>query len=197
MTFEVDKQNALTKIDKSKKGSIDKPIRKLLDIINAKTDYYTSSSCSGRIILFSAPKAGKKDQLEWLFVSHKKTSFSELSKHIKPTRNQLWLRQESFILHVCCKTIDDAKRLLKFCEKAGLKRAGIHTLEKKIMVEIINTPNLNVLIGEKNNLLVDDNFLKVWLREANLNIDKNLKKIKEIKEVFSSSQHHQEGQGSH
>lgn len=183
MAFEVDKKNALTKIDKSKKGSIDTSIKNLVSLINKKSDYYTSSSCSGRIILFSTPKSGKKQETKWIFVSHKKASLKELKKYLKPSKEQLWLRQESFILHVCCRNIQAAENLLNLCEKAGLKRAGIHSV-KKIMVEIINTPYLNTIIGEKNKLLVNDNFIKAWLREANKNIEKNNKKIKQVENIF-------------
>jgi len=186
MTFDVDKKNALTKIDKSKKGSIDQPIKKLLDIINKKKDYYTSSSCSGRIILFSTIKEGKKYETKWLFVSHKKVNFNEIKPYFKPDKDQLWLRQESFILHVCCRTLKQAQKLLESCEKSGLKRTGIHSL-KKIMVEIINTPHLNTLIGEKNKLLVGNDFIRSWLKEANDNMDKNSKKIKELETQFSTS----------
>jgi len=186
MTFDIDKKNALTKIDKSKKGSVDRPIKNLLDMINKKKDYYTSSSCSGRIILFSTVKSGKKYETKWLFVSHKKVNFDELKPYIKPNKDQLWLRQESFILHVCCRTLKQAQKLLELCEKSGLKRVGIHSL-KKIMVEIINTPHLNTIIGEKNKILADDCFLKVWLNEANDNMSKNLKKIKELEAQFNTS----------
>jgi tRNA wybutosine-synthesizing protein 3 len=185
MSFDLDKKNALTKIDKSKKGEIDKPIKKLVDIINKKQDYYTSSSCSGRIILFSKPKSGKKQDTKWLFVSHEKANFSQLKKQINPTKDQLWLRQESFILHVCCRTLEDAKKLLNLCEKAGLKRAGIHSL-KKIMVEIINTPYLNTIIGEKNEILVSDRFLKAWLNQANINMEKNIVKIDNLSKKITS-----------
>lgn len=177
MTFIIDKRNALTKLDKSKKGSVDQPIKKLINLINKKQNYYTSSSCSGRIILFSTPEAGKKENLNWLFVSHKKTNFNEIKKYIKPSKDQLWLRQESFILHICCKTIEDAKHLLEICKISGLKRAGISSLSKKIVIEIINTPNLNTMIGEKNRILINNDFLKSWLKEANRNMRKNLEKI--------------------
>jgi tRNA wybutosine-synthesizing protein 3 len=186
MQFDLDKKNALTKLDKSKKGSVDHQIKSLVDLINQKQNFYTSSSCSGRIILFSAPKAGKKDQLEWLFVSHEKTSFTELKKQIKPTNQQLWLRQESFILHICCRTIDAASKLLTFCRNLGLKRAGINSISKKIVVEIINTPNLNTMIGEKNEILVNDKFLKTWVREANKNMKKNKEKICFLTKKFIS-----------
>ena len=41
-----------SKDDKSPKGSVDEPIRPLVDLINKHSDYCTLSSCSGRISLF-------------------------------------------------------------------------------------------------------------------------------------------------
>ena len=40
-------------VDKSPKGSIDAPIRDLITYMNALPDLYTTSSCSGRIAIFS------------------------------------------------------------------------------------------------------------------------------------------------
>ncbi|KEP67670.1 UNVERIFIED_CONTAM: hypothetical protein HHA_227400 [Hammondia hammondi] len=41
--------------DKSKKGSVDEEIRPLLDAINKLKNFYTSSSCAGRILLVGTP----------------------------------------------------------------------------------------------------------------------------------------------
>ena len=49
--FEKEKQDFLSKKDKSKKGSIDDGIIGLINLINSKSDYYTTSSCAGRIVL--------------------------------------------------------------------------------------------------------------------------------------------------
>src|SRR3989338_9212408 len=38
--------------DKSRKGSVDAPVVELIERINASEDYVTTSSCSGRIVLF-------------------------------------------------------------------------------------------------------------------------------------------------
>lgn len=60
MNFSKQKQESLTKIDNSKKGSIDVDIKELVDLINKNPDYYTTSSCSGRIVVLSK-KSEKKD----------------------------------------------------------------------------------------------------------------------------------------
>ncbi len=41
------------KKDLSRKGSVDEPIVDVVDYINGHDHYYTTSSCSGRIIVFS------------------------------------------------------------------------------------------------------------------------------------------------
>ena len=50
--FERDKARVLDKADLSRKGSVDALIRSLVDCINACEDFYTTSSCSGRAVVF-------------------------------------------------------------------------------------------------------------------------------------------------
>lgn len=52
-TFEKQKVSCLSQVDLSKKGSIDDQIIDLVQYINAKENYFTTSSCSGRISVFS------------------------------------------------------------------------------------------------------------------------------------------------
>ena len=68
MTFMNNKKTFLAKVDQSKKGSIDARVTPLLDTINKKADYYTTSSCSGRVYLWKGTE--KKSEMEWLRVSH-------------------------------------------------------------------------------------------------------------------------------
>ena len=68
MTFENDKKTFLMKVDKSKKGEIDDRVISLMKTINALPDFYTTSSCSGRVYLWQG--TGKKNETEWIKVSH-------------------------------------------------------------------------------------------------------------------------------
>lgn len=52
MNFKTIKNNAISKIDLSRKGSIDEPIGELVEFINNCDNFFTTSSCSGRICLF-------------------------------------------------------------------------------------------------------------------------------------------------
>ena len=61
MNFDQQKKGILTRSDKSMKGGIDAPIRHIIDFLNGLPDYYTSSSCSGRILVFAMDKDHKKN----------------------------------------------------------------------------------------------------------------------------------------
>ena len=138
MKFDKEKKDCLNKIDKSKKGLVDKEIKQLVDHINSLPDYYTTSSCSGRILLIKRPKSGKKCDVEFLFSKHGKVDFNEIKNKLKNTPEEdLWFRQESMILHVACRTIENAQKILDLSTLAGFKHSGIITTRKKIVVEII------------------------------------------------------------
>ena len=80
--FHIWKKNFLTKKDKSNKGKIDKPILKLIETINKKEDYFTTSSCSGRTTVWIEPKTGIKKDVEFVYETHSKTNiknFIEIS----------------------------------------------------------------------------------------------------------------------
>ena len=82
MNFDNNKKTFLAKIDRSRKGSIDQEIISLVKLINSKKNYYTTSSCSGRIVLIKK-RSEKKQDAEWLFVSHKKVKPNQIKDAIK------------------------------------------------------------------------------------------------------------------
>jgi tRNA wybutosine-synthesizing protein 3 len=49
--FSSEKIRVLGKVDLSRKGSVDEPISELVSYINSLSDFYTTSSCSGRLII--------------------------------------------------------------------------------------------------------------------------------------------------
>ena len=51
--FEEKERVLKEKADLSKKGSIDAPIVGLVECLNESEPYYTTSSCSGRILLYA------------------------------------------------------------------------------------------------------------------------------------------------
>ena len=50
-TFSQWKKQCLNKLDVSKKGSVDEDIAHVVSLLNSCEEYFTTSSCSGRVIL--------------------------------------------------------------------------------------------------------------------------------------------------
>ena len=185
MSFENQKTTFLKKTDKSQKKSVDKEIIPLISSINKKPDYYTTSSCSGRIVILKK-KSYKKQETKWLYSTHKKATFKQLKASLKTIpKEELWFRQEPIILHVCCKTIDNAKKLLNTARKI-FKRAGIITLNKKIIIEIIGTEFIYTIIAKNRKLLVNDSYLKELVKEANKKLTANKNKIKKFHNLIKT-----------
>jgi len=179
MKFDKEKKDCLNKVDRSKKGSIDKKIKQLVDLINSLKDYYTTSSCSGRILLIIRPRSGKKCDVDFLLASHDKVSFKEIKACLNNIPKQdLWFRQESTILHVACRTIENSQKILDLSTLAGFKHSGIITTRKKIIVEIIGSDQFDTIIAKHGKLFVDDKYLRLLVDEANKKLEINSRKIK-------------------
>ncbi|XP_066994063.1 tRNA wybutosine-synthesizing protein 3 homolog isoform X2 [Anabrus simplex] len=71
LEFRNQKRQILSGADLSQKGSIDKPIEDLINLINSKDDFVTTSSCSGRVILYcESAVEGRKKGCKWLYTTH-------------------------------------------------------------------------------------------------------------------------------
>ncbi|MEK6901529.1 MAG: tRNA wybutosine-synthesizing 3 family protein [Nanoarchaeota archaeon] len=131
MPFPNEKKTFLAKQDKSKKGSLDEKIIPLITLINSKERYYTTSSCSGRVYFWGG--SGKKNETEWLRVSHDVISADFLD--VPMQQGALWLRLEGFILHVACKDMNAAEELLEIAQRI-YKKSYLLSTTNKIIVEM-------------------------------------------------------------
>ncbi len=185
ITFEKRKADCLGKDDKSSIGSWDKPIAKLCGKINKKSNYYTLSSCSGRIVLIK--NLDKKQPNMFVFRSHGKVGFAELKKKLIEagrTKENLNFKQEACILHVCCKKLADAETLLEKARESGWKNSGIMSTRGRIVLELRSTEYLALPIMESGTLLVDDEFLKILLKESNKRLEKTWNKIRKLEKII-------------
>jgi tRNA wybutosine-synthesizing protein 3 len=178
--FEQSKESHLENfnIDKSKKGSIDEILKPLINKINSSENFFTTSSCSGRIMLI-IPSEIKKDT-EWLFSSHNEADNSLIKKihaFAENNKEQIWFKLEGFIMHIACRNMESAQKLLNLVKSIGLKRSGIVSTTTKIMVEVISSEQLQTPISKDNQLLVEDNYLEFLIDEANRKLKRTHNKI--------------------
>jgi tRNA wybutosine-synthesizing protein 3 len=181
MSFENEKRQALEKLtnfDKSRAGEIDSDIRPLIGFINSLPTFYTTSSCSGRVMAFSSPKTGRKDECRWLYVTHDKPEPEKILSSIGGSgKDTVWLRMESPIVHVCVSSLEEAKRLLSIANASGFRRAGAISLSRRIMLEISCPERLNVPIKEDGKLLVSREYISLLARKSHAQLKRSRKKL--------------------
>jgi tRNA wybutosine-synthesizing protein 3 len=183
MSFDVRKKATLAKIDKSKKGEIDIQILPLIKKINRSGDYYTTSSCAGRIMLIVPGK--RKDMSKWIFVSHEQVKHADLKKHLmQPEKDTMWLRMEPPIIHVCCRSLECAERLIKHANASGFRRSSLITAGKRMIVEIMIPEKMDAPISDKGRMLVDDVYLKFLLQQANMKLKASRKRLEKLSTIF-------------
>lgn len=187
--FNIQKKKCLDKLykpDKSRKGEVDELIVPLIEYLNSLEGYYTTSSCSGRIYLLT--EADKKPDVKWLYVSHEVVRAEKILEllHDKIPNERVWLRQENMILHVACRTIENADALLKIVRDVGFRRSGIIADSNIIIVEICSTEKMDVPLSDNGKLVVDDKYITMMVNIANEKFLKGKRKLerleKEIKE---------------
>ncbi len=176
--FNQRKKDVLSKLDKSSKGEWDLRILDICNKLNSMANYYSTSSCSGRIIIMK--NEAKKGPGLFEFVSHDLVEFDNFLGKINGLEGNLKFKQESVILHIACRELSDAEYLLEKGLKAGFKKSGIISLGKNIVVELNLTDKLEFPLIENGDLLVDNIFLKKVIEKANSNLEKGWKKIKDL-----------------
>ncbi|MFH1850559.1 MAG: tRNA wybutosine-synthesizing 3 family protein [archaeon] len=183
-TFEKQKKGFLSKRDFSRKGSIDEAILPLLKAINSKPDYYSTSSCAGRIQLIAKPDL--KHRTSQLFVSHNPAKATDIMSACRNLPDEeVWFRQEGFIMHVCCRDLMAADRLLKETRRI-FKRAGIISLRKGFVIETMSTELIDTIIAAGGKLLVTQEYLRILTSLANNKIRNNKKRIRKLKKIISA-----------
>ncbi len=176
------KKNILAKKDKSSKQSRDKKILDLCDKINSLENFYTTSSCAGRIVLMI--DKNKKEEGLFVKVYHELISLKELKDELEKIRENkiIKFKQEPPIFHVACRNLNYANEFLKKAKFAGWKRAGIISINKnRIVLELMSTEKLELPIVENKKILVDDCFLKLLVGKSNENLKKGWEKIEKLK----------------
>ena len=176
----------MSKVDLSRKGSVDAPIVNFLKKLNGHSDYVSLSSCSGRIIIFVSGENIKKG-CQWILVKHEAVRDEDqawqkvLDRKVRD-KGILTLKFEPFILHVQCRHLEAAKKLLQLANEAGFRNSGF-TFGKggKVVLAVRSTHGLQVpLSDESGTLLVDETYVRFVTNLANSKLEMNGDKIRKL-----------------
>jgi len=175
-----------TFFDAVEKGKADKQIIPLCEYISKTKNFFTSSSCAGRILLLDVDSKGNKKEAAFHSKWHRKIKLNELTEGInrKQKEEELWFKVDPFILHLGTNNLENAKKILETAKQAGIRRAGIMVaVEGKFIVELIGTQSIAVPVKIKEKVLVEKEFLEKVLEKANSKLEKNYSQLKEFEKT--------------
>ena len=187
--FSDQKNFALKRLNEAlKKGEVDKEILPIVNYFNSLEDFYTTSTCAGRIVLLQDLGSKKEDfHVErW----HRKVKFSELKKSLEklPDKGTTRLIQESGILHMVARKSEKGILLLKIALVSGFKHSGFQVFkEPRFLVEICGSERIDVPIAMDGKLLVNEQYLKYLTKLANEKFLKSQKKLKRLEKALKDN----------
>jgi len=180
------KESILNKKDKSAKKSWDERIIPLCNLINSFSNYYTTSSCSGKSVIMEE-KTGK-DGSYYFWQSHKLINLVEVKSELNrlPKNGIFKYKLEAPIIFVACKDIESAKEIFSLAVLAGFKESGIKITKSLIGVEIKSGEKFEFPISLDNKILVSDDYLKVVVDLSNKKRKIGWKKIENFYFLMNS-----------
>ena len=166
MKFEQQKKKALNDYHASVRvGDVDEDLIQLLDFINELEDYYTTSSCSGRIVLYE--DGGGKGLGKFLGKWHLDLTVDDVRNALKPSKDSVWFKSEPPILHVVARTLEKGDEFLVVVRDAGFRRVGIQTLKpERYVIEIIGSEKMDAPVAVEGKTCVGDEYLDLLVCEA-------------------------------
>lgn len=144
----------------------------LLTFNKSLNDYYTTSSCSGRIALAKAPRLSySKGSGLFKFVAkwHRPVTYSEIINVINEVGDgDVWLLVRAPIMHFVARDLNGALRILRIAREAGFKHSGIYSVTHDgVVVEVQGEDRFEVPIVINGRLIVPTEELRRIVDVAN------------------------------
>ncbi len=170
-----------------KKEEVDEIVLPIIKYLNSLSDYYTTSSCAGRISLFH--DVGTKKGSDWLGKWHHVVGFKDIKSSLKkiPKRGMVWLIYEPSIFHIVSRNLDSAVSIVNLARNSGFKKVGILSCKpERYLVEICSTERIDAPLAENGELLVNENYIKYLVKIANKKFQNGHKRLKRLEKAIYS-----------
>jgi len=182
LTFEEQKKRALERL---RIRGADEEVEEILERINSRDGFFTTSSCSGRIILICLPEIGAKQEARFIGKWHRQVRKEEvleaMSGATPPIKGEVWLIAQSPIVHMACRNLEKATAVLRIAIESGFKYSGIKAIAKdneKVMVEMMSTERMDVPLCKDDEMFCSEPYLDFILVKANFMLERGKDKLK-------------------
>ncbi len=154
---------------------VDEVLIPYLKKYNKLKNTYTTSSCAGRILILGLDSEEHKKPELFVGKWHRTVRHKEIFDCLENNKfEELWLKQEPFIIHIVVKDIDTAEKVLLAKKTAGVKRGGIINIkEGRIVIEILGSSYMSMPVKLNNKIIFNKKQLAILIKKANIKVKRN------------------------
>ncbi|MEM1513976.1 MAG: hypothetical protein QXW78_01920 [Candidatus Thermoplasmatota archaeon] len=169
------------------KEKVDKKVLPIVEKINSKKDFFTTSSCSGRIAIIEVPYFGRKKNARFLGKWHDKIDEKELKEAIKKAKKgEIWFLVQSPVFHISTISMENAKKILSIANNSGFKYSSIKNFDGRFIVELLSSERIDTPIGKDGKIFVSDEYLEILRSIANHMIEVMDEKLRRLEKNIES-----------
>ena len=192
--WDQNRRRALEKLrEHLERGLVDEDIIFLLEEINRREYFYTTSSCSGRIGIIHVPPSRKKHECFWIYKSHSPVDAEAMRRALMENREKIYgvaiFKQEPPIIDIAVKRLEDAQKLLSLGRAAGFKNSGVKSYNPKrgyeALVELRSTEKIEAPIAWSDYIIPREYFDRL-VSYANENLMRSKQKLRRLYELIKS-----------
>jgi len=181
--FEMVKERHKGTFEKSvKEKKADERMVSLCAYVNSLQEYFTSSSCAGRILLLGLEGEETKKESYFHRKWHSTVKLKEVMEGLnEKSKGMLWFKLEPFILHIGTNNLENAKKILSVMKESGVKRGGIIVCkEGKFIIEFLGTETISTPIKKGEKILLPNEYIEFLVKEANRKFEKNYASLERL-----------------
>lgn len=190
-SWEARKNEFLQRIERDREiGYLDEGIEETLNLINRRKKSYTTSSCTGRIVVIDTDFPWIRDDSVPILKSHKIISKEQLQRVLKlRPAHSYWYIVSGPILHINTLDLEEASEILRIARNAGFKHSGIISIsETGITIEIISGSQMAFPIKIKDVLLLNEEGVDIIIKISEEILSEGRKKLNKLNELLRSDE---------
>ncbi len=185
------KRSALERIKRDlETGYFDLEVAGLVNEINKDPDMYTTSSCSGRIVLYDSQMPWGASEARVIAKWHRCVELREVETLVSTyePKATLWLGLHSPIIHVVCRTVEKALWFLSIARKIDFKHSGVISVSSKgtATVELRVFDRVEIPVKKGGSMLVTRDGLAEVVNTFNTMLSSAREVLREFEEFLKS-----------
>jgi len=139
-------------------GYLDTELLPLLVLVNRDVDLYTTSSCSGRVVVMDSEYPWEREETGIVFKTHNPIKPSDLEFiYSKPVYKRLWIVVSGPIIHIYSRSFKLASTILNTARRVGFKHSGVmhYSKDTGLFIELVTGIYIAQLARTRDEVIIE------------------------------------------